>query len=114
MSNCLFCKIVAKEIPAKIAFENERVLAFHDINPQAPLHLLIIPKKHIATINDIDNQDAELIGEMICIARDLAKQFDVAEDGFRLNFNCNEHGGQEVYHIHLHLLAGRKLTWPPG
>ena len=112
--NCLFCKILEQKIPAKIAYEDEQVIAFHDIRPQAPQHILIIPRKHIATINDIEADDQELIGHMIFTAKNIAKELGVAEDGYRLNFNCNANGGQEVYHIHLHLLAGRQMTWPPG
>jgi histidine triad (HIT) family protein len=114
MENCLFCKIINKEIPADIVFENDDVLAFKDINPQAPTHILIIPKKHIATINDIDNNDKNLMGELIITAKNIAKDMGFAENGYRLNINCGNDGGQEVEHIHLHLLAGRQMTWPPG
>jgi histidine triad (HIT) family protein len=114
MENCLFCKIINKEIPADIVFENDEVLAFKDINPQAPTHILIIPKKHIATTNDIDNNDKNLMGELIITAKNIAKDMGFAENGYRLNINCGNDGGQEVGHIHLHLLAGRQMTWPPG
>jgi histidine triad (HIT) family protein len=114
MENCLFCKIINKEIPADIVFENDEVLAFKDINPQAPIHILIIPKKHIVTTNDIDNNDKNLMGELIIIAKNIAKDMGFAENGYRLNINCGNDGGQEVGHIHLHLLAGRQMTWPPG
>lgn len=112
--SCLFCKIVAGEIPAQTVFENDRVLAFRDINPTAPTHILVIPKKHIATMNDATEDDGSLLGEMMLVAKDIANQEGVAEDGFRLALNTNHHGGQSVYHIHLHLLAGRQMSWPPG
>jgi len=111
---CLFCKIKDGEIPAKIVYNDEQIMAFADIAPQAPLHLLIIPKKHIATINDAQTDDVELLGKLILTAKNLAKEHNLSESGYRLVFNINSHGGQEVYHIHLHLLGGRKLTWPPG
>ncbi|TVS12360.1 MAG: histidine triad nucleotide-binding protein [Wenzhouxiangella sp.] len=114
MSNDLFMKIIEREIPADIVYENDRVLAFRDIDPQAPTHVLIIPKKRIPTINDLGPDDAGLIGEMVLAARDVARQEGLSEDGYRLVFNCNRDGGQSVYHIHLHLLGGRRLTWPPG
>jgi histidine triad (HIT) family protein len=115
MKDCLFCKIVAGEIPCEKVFENENVLGFKDINPQAPQHILIIPKKHIATINDIDDtDDIMLMGELIIAAKHIAKELGFAENGYRLNINCGNDGGQEIGHIHLHLLAGRQMTWPPG
>ncbi len=114
MTDCLFCKIGKKEIPSDIILETDTLLAFKDINPQAPNHLLIIPKKHIATMNDLDKGDSGLIGELVLTAKDLAKELDIAEPGYRLLFNCNADGGQDVFHIHLHLLGGRKMTWPPG
>lgn len=112
MTDCLFCKMVTGDIKPDTVYEDEQVLAFRDINPQAPVHLLIIPKKHVATLNDLD--DTELAGHMMQTAAKIAKQEGVAEDGYRTVFNCNGHGGQEVYHIHLHLLAGRQMVWPPG
>lgn len=112
--DCLFCKIVRREIPAKIIFENDELLAFHDIRPQAPTHLLVIPKRHISTINDVQNEDSKLIGSMILSAKQLAQQEGFNEQGYRLVFNINSDGGQEVYHIHLHVLGGRQMTWPPG
>ena len=112
--SCLFCKIVAGQIPAETVFENDRVLAFRDINPAAPTHILVIPKKHIATMNDATADDMSLLGEMMLVARDIANREEVDEDGFRLTLNTNRHGGQSVYHIHLHLLAGRQMSWPPG
>ena len=112
MSQCLFCKMVAGEIKADVIFEDDAVLAFRDINPQAPVHLLIIPKRHIATLNDLD--DTLLAGRLLQTAIKLAKQEDLSEDGYRTVFNCNRNGGQEVYHLHLHVLGGRQMTWPPG
>jgi histidine triad (HIT) family protein len=114
MSDCLFCKIRDGEIPAKIAFENDDVLAFHDVNGQAPVHILIIPKKHISTINDITGDDELIMGKLFSVAKTIAQQEGVSEDGYRLVINCNERAGQTVFHIHMHLLAGRGLTWPPG
>ena len=114
MSETLFSKIIKREIPADIVFENDRILAFRDINPQAPVHVLIIPKKPIPTLNDIALEDAPLIGEMFVVARELAIQEGIDESGYRTVFNCNRDGGQEVYHLHLHLLGGRAMQWPPG
>jgi histidine triad (HIT) family protein len=111
--DCLFCKITNKEIPAQIIYEDEHVIAFNDINPQAPLHFLVIPKKHISTLNDIEEVDRELVGHMLMSASKIAKDQGVAEEGYRTVFNCNSHGGQTVYHIHLHVLAGKALGWPP-
>lgn len=112
--SCLFCKIAAKSIPAQLLLENEAILAFRDINPQAPEHVLIIPRKHISTINDLDDADTLLIGELIQSAKRLAKTLHIAESGYRLVLNTNAHGGQEIQHIHLHLLGGRAMIWPPG
>lgn len=112
MSDCLFCKMVAGVINPDIVFEDENVLAFRDINPQAPVHILIIPKRHIAILNDLD--DTLLAGQILQTAVKLAKQEGIAETGYRTVFNCNKHGGQDVYHLHLHLLGGRQMTWPPG
>jgi histidine triad (HIT) family protein len=114
MNNTIFDKIISKEIPASIVYEDDEILAFKDINPQAPIHILIIPKKHIPTINDIEINDLELTGKLIFRAKLIAKELGIAEEGYRLVFNCNKNGGQEVYHIHLHLLAGRSMQWPPG
>ena len=114
MTDCLFCKIVAGDIPAEKVYEDEHVYAFRDIDPKAPVHVLIIPKKHISTINDIDHSDNALIGEMVLAAQQIAKAEGIADDGYRTVMNCNENGGQTVYHIHLHLLGGRSLSWPPG
>lgn len=114
MSEDLFEKIVAREIPADIVWENDELLAFRDINPQAPVHVLIIPKRRIRTLNDLEDADAGLVGRMVLAARDIAASEGIAEDGYRLNFNCNEMAGQSVWHIHLHLLGGRQMAWPPG
>lgn len=114
MENCLFCKIVNGNIPCKKVHEDEKSIAFHDINPQAPHHILIIPKVHIPTTNDINAENAAVVGHLFQVASKLAKELGVNDAGYRLVFNCNKHGGQEVYHIHLHLLAGRQMTWPPG
>ncbi len=107
--DCLFCKIINKDIPADIVYEDDKVLAFRDINPQAPIHTLIIPRKHINTINDATPDDQELIGHMVLTAAKIAKENDVDEPGYRLVMNCNAQGGQTVFHIHLHILAGRQL-----
>ncbi len=114
MSEDLFLKIISREIPADIVFENDDVMAFRDVNPQAPLHVLVIPKLHIRTINDIQPQDAELIGKLFLAAQDIAAEQGIAEDGYRVVMNCNAAAGQTVFHIHLHLLAGRQFSWPPG
>ncbi|MBK7229036.1 MAG: histidine triad nucleotide-binding protein [Ignavibacteriales bacterium] len=111
----IFDKIINKEIPANIVYENDNVLAFKDINPQAPVHILIIPKIVIAKVTDLKGKEhASLLGEMIDAANQIAKDLNIADDGFRLVFNCGDNGGQEVYHLHLHLLGGRKMNWPPG
>jgi histidine triad (HIT) family protein len=112
--DCIFCKIAQKEIPARVAFENERVIAFHDMFPQAPTHILIIPKTHYDTLNDVPPGDSAILGELIATATQLAKELDVAERGYRVVMNCNADAGQSVSHIHLHMLAGRHLSWPPG
>jgi histidine triad (HIT) family protein len=109
----IFTKIIEKQIPADILYEDERVLAFKDINPQAPIHFLVIPKKHIATTNDISEEDEAVVGYMHRVASKVATDLGVAKEGFRTVMNCNEHGGQTVYHIHLHVLAGKPLGWPP-
>jgi histidine triad (HIT) family protein len=110
----LFQKIMGGEIPSEKVFEDDHLIGIRDISPQAPLHCLFIPRKPIPTINDLDAGDAELIGRLFLAARDFAKKEGVSEDGYRVVMNCNEHGGQSVYHIHLHLLGGRQLDWPPG
>jgi len=112
--DCLFCKIAAGEIPAKILYQDEQVVAFEDINPQAPHHKIIIPRKHISTINDLHAEDSALVGYMVQSAVKLAQQLKIADSGYRLVMNCNSAGGQTVFHIHIHLLGGRSMTWPPG
>lgn len=107
--DCIFCKIVEGSIPSKKVFENERVLAFQDIQPAVPIHILIIPKKHIPTMNDVSEEDAELIGELFAAARQIAKEQGIADAGYRLINNVNSDGGQVVYHLHIHLLGGQKL-----
>lgn len=114
MSEDLFEKIVAREIPADIVWENDDLLAFRDVNPQAPVHVLIIPKRRIRTLNDLEEDDAGLVGRMVLAAKEIAASEGIADNGYRLNFNCNEAGGQSVWHIHLHLLGGREMSWPPG
>lgn len=106
---CIFCKIVNREIPARIVYEDDLVMAFHDINPQAPIHILIIPKEHIPTLNELEEKHKELIGHIFLVAKKIAKDMGVAENGYRVLVNCNQDGGQEVYHIHLHLFAGKPL-----
>ncbi len=112
--DCLFCRIIKKEIPAKTVYDDEEILAFEDINPQAPVHVLVIPKKHISTSLDIREGDNELIGRLFQVANKLARDRGVAEKGFRLVVNCNREAGQTVFHLHLHILAGRVMHWPPG
>ena len=110
----IFTKIINKEIDANIVYEDDDILAFEDINPQAPTHILIIPKKEIQTANDIQEEDTSLIGRLVLVAKDIAKQKGIDKDGYRLIINCNDDGGQTVFHIHMHLIGGRKLSWPPG
>ena len=114
MSDDLFLKIINREIPADIVFETKDVLAFRDINPQAPVHILIIPKVHIPTVNDIQEDQAELVGNLYLAAKEIAGDEGLSEDGYRLVMNCNGAAGQVVFHIHLHLLGGREFSWPPG
>ena len=110
----IFNKIIKKEIPAKIVYEDDDILAFEDIAPKAPVHILIIPKKEIKTLNDITEEDTNLIGQLSVVAKKIAKDKNIDQEGYRLVMNCNDYGGQTVYHIHLHLIGGRKLSWPPG
>ena len=112
--DCLFCKILSGDIPADIVFESEMAVAFRDINPQAPTHVLIIPRKHVSTINDLEESDKDLVGELFLTAKSIAADEGLAEPGYRVVMNCNEGAGQSVFHIHLHLLGGRGLGWPPG
>ena len=114
MSETIFSKIIRREIPADIVYENDEVLAFRDLNPQAPVHVLFIPKQPLATLNDATASHAELLGKLLLAAADYARQEGFAEQGYRTVINCNEDGGQTVFHLHLHLLAGRRLHWPPG
>jgi histidine triad (HIT) family protein len=114
MADCLFCKIVNREIPASIVYEDERILAFNDINPQAPTHVLVVPKAHIATLNDVSPQDDQIVGELVRRAAAIAKTRGISTGGFRTVFNTNREAGQTVFHIHLHLLGGRAMEWPPG
>ena len=113
-ASCLFCKIVAGEIPSKKVYNDERLYAFEDVNPQAPLHVLVIPKRHIATLNDLATEDDALVGEMVRRAAAIAKARGVAGSGYRTVLNCNSDAGQTVFHIHLHVLGGRSMSWPPG
>ncbi len=112
--DCLFCKILAGDIPADVIYESDTAIAFRDINPQAPTHVLIIPRKHIATINDIGEDDQAIVGSLYSAARTIAAEEGFSEEGYRAVMNCNEGAGQTVFHIHLHLLGGRPFSWPPG
>ena len=112
--DCLFCKIINGDIPADIVYQDDDVIGFNDINPQAPTHVLFIPKKHISTVNDLTDDDAAVVGKLFLAAKSVAKEAGFADDGYRLVMNCNEGAGQTVFHIHLHMLAGRALNWPPG
>jgi histidine triad (HIT) family protein len=114
MPDCLFCKIARREIPGTIVFEDDRILAFNDINPQAPTHVLLIPKRHIATLNDLQADDDGLVGELVRRAALIAHERGLSAGGYRTVFNTNRDAGQTVFHIHLHLLGGRSLQWPPG
>ena len=114
MSDCLFCKIQSGEIPADIVFESDDVLAFRDVNPQAPTHILIIPRVHVATINDLSDEHTLMMGRLFSVAKIIAAEEGVSDDGYRLVVNCNKKAGQTVFHIHMHLLAGRAMNWPPG
>lgn len=114
MTGCLFCKIIAGEIPAAIVYQDERVVAFKDINPQAPMHVLVVPRRHIATLNDLADGDDQIVGEMIRRGAAIAGTNGHADRGYRTVFNCNADAGQTVFHIHLHVLGGRPMTWPPG
>ncbi len=114
MDQCIFCKIAERTIPSKIVFENDRVLAFDDLHPQAPTHILIVPKKHIPTLNDVSPEDQALLGEVILSAAEIAKDRRISTSGYRLVANTMAGAGQSVFHIHFHLLGGRSLAWPPG
>ena len=114
MSECLFCKIAAGEIPAKIVFNDDRAVAFEDINPESPIHIIIIPRKHIPTVLDLTDEDQELVGYLYTVANRIAAEKWLTEDGFRLVTNCKKAAGQEVFHLHIHMLGGRNFGWPPG
>lgn len=114
MADCIFCKIGKREIQAMVVHDDAEILAFRDINPQAPVHILIIPKKHYGSLNEMEATDGGLLGRMILAARQIANQEKIASRGYRLIINCGEDGGQSVAHLHLHLLGGRAMTWPPG
>ena len=114
MADCLFCKLIAGQIPATIVYQDDRVVAFRDINPQAPMHVLIVPRRHIPSLNDLDADDDAIVGELVRRAAALAREEGYSERGYRTVFNCNAEAGQTVFHIHLHVLAGRPFGWPPG
>lgn len=114
MTDCIFCRMIKKEMKCDLVYEDDKALAFRDINPQAPVHILIIPRKHIARVLDIDKSDASLIGHLYLIASELARKEKIDEMGFRIVANCNRDAGQAVFHLHLHLLGGRRFSWPPG
>ena len=111
---CLFCKIVKREIPAKVVLENDHVLAFHDINPGAPKHVLVIPKEHIVSIHEVTRAHAEMLGELMLAGREVAEKLGLGESGYRLVLNTGKDAGQSVFHLHLHVLGGRPMAWPPG
>lgn len=112
--NCIFCKIINKEIPSGMVYSDKDIVAFNDINPQAPVHIVIIPRKHIERLSEITEGDSGLMGRLVFVAKKIAQEKNIAESGYRLVFNCNKDAGQAVFHIHLHLLGGRKFSWPPG
>jgi len=114
VSDCIFCKIATGEIPADLIYEDDLVVGFRDLNPQAPTHVLLIPRKHIATLNDLQPEDEAIVGRLYTAAAKVAAQEGIAEQGYRTLINCNDDGGQTVFHLHLHLLGGRRMSWPPG
>lgn len=114
MGECIFCKIINGEIPCSKVFEDDKILAFNDINPEAPTHVLIIPKEHIASVNELNEHNIDVIGHIFLKAKEIAKKLGIAEEGYRIVNNCGKNGGQTVGHIHYHLLGGRELQWPPG
>jgi histidine triad (HIT) family protein len=114
MADCLFCKMIDGEIQPDVVYEDDDILAFRDINPQAPVHVLVVPRRHISTINDLNDSDAELVGSMFLAAKVVAERTGVAERGYRTVMNCNAEAGQSVFHLHLHVLGGRPMRWPPG
>lgn len=114
MKDCIFCNIAAKKIPAETVYEDNDLVAFNDINPQAPMHAVVIPKKHIERVSDLKPEDADLAGRMILAANRIAKKTRVADSGYRIVINCNKDAGQAVFHVHIHILGGRRMNWPPG
>ncbi|MBC8063102.1 MAG: histidine triad nucleotide-binding protein [Clostridiaceae bacterium] len=114
MEDCIFCKIIRREIPCDKVYEDEKVLAFRDINPEAPVHIIIIPKRHIASLNEVSKEDLELLSHILLVAKNIASENKIAETGYRLVNNCGTDGGQTVPHLHFHILGGRSLGWPPG
>jgi len=114
MDSCIFCKIKNKEIPSKIVFEDERIVAFNDANPQSPVHILLIPKEHFASLNDIPEEKRDVLSHLLLKARQIAQQEGISKNGYRIVLNTEKDSGQEVFHIHFHLLGGRRMTWPPG
>jgi histidine triad (HIT) family protein len=112
--DCLFCKIIAGDIPSNKVYSDDEVYAFHDISPAAPIHILVIPKKHISAVNEASSQDQALLGRILLKANEIAGQQGLSEDGFRYVINTGDHGGQTVHHLHLHILGGRRMSWPPG
>ncbi len=114
MTECLFCQIVKEKIPAEIIYDDDEILAFRDINPQAPVHVLLIPKRHITNLNAIDDDDEPLLARLMRVSAKLAHHEGIAESGYRVVTNCQEDAGQSVFHLHFHLLGGRRMTWPPG
>lgn len=111
---CIFCKIINKEIKSEVVFENEKVIAFKDINPKAPVHVLIVPKQHIASVNELDENSKNVISEVFIVAKSIAEKLGVKDEGYRIVVNTGKNAGQEVFHIHFHFLAGRQFSWPPG
>ncbi len=114
MEDCIFCKIINKKIPASIVFEDEKMIAFNDINPQAPIHILLIPREHFASLNDIPEEKKSILSHLLLKARQIAQEKGIAEKGYRIVLNTEKDSGQEVFHIHFHLLGGRRMHWPPG
>jgi histidine triad (HIT) family protein len=114
MEQCLFCKMVSGEVEPDVVYEDDHVLAFNDLNPKAPIHFLVVPKEHIATLNEVDEAHAALLGRLFLAAKEVAKQQGFADEGYRTVINCNRQAGQSVFHVHLHVLAGRLMGWPPG
>ncbi len=114
MEECIFCKIIKGDIPAKKIYEDDMILSFEDINPAAPVHVLVIPKKHIKSLNELEDEDSNIISHIFTVSRDIAKKLNIDESGYRIVMNCGKDGGQEVPHIHFHILGRRNLSWPPG